>query len=104
MSLILLQGTFSIEKKKWNESSNNKEKRMGGEKPSLLFPNDSRLIFNENDANCWVLTQDEFLFDELGAAFLKAWPAHLNTRKCGVMQQIWGKCVSEKLLLQKYFQ
>lgn len=36
-----------------------------------FFQNNSSFIFNENDANYWVLTQDEFLFDELHTALQK---------------------------------
>lgn len=102
ISLILLQATFSTEKNKTQQQRRTEWRGAGGE-PSLLFPNDSRLIFNENDANCWVLTQDEFLFDELHAAFLKTWPAHLNTRKCGVMQQIGGEMCIRKIIATKIF-
>lgn len=45
--------------------------QTGGKKTSAFFQNDSSFIFNENDANYWVLTQDEFLFDELHTALQK---------------------------------
>ena len=41
------------------------------EKKPCFFQNNSSFIFNENDANYWVLTQDEFLFDELYTALQK---------------------------------
>lgn len=40
-------------------------------KKLCFFRNDSSFIFNENHANYWVLTQDEFLFDELHTALQK---------------------------------
>lgn len=45
-------------------------RNKNNQKP-CFFQNDSSLIFNENDANYWVLTQDEFLFDELHTALQK---------------------------------
>lgn len=72
--------------------------------PKLRFSqNDSSFIFNENDANYWVLTQDEFLFDELHTALQKTYQIISNTRKCGVMQHIGGKRVSEKIIATKIF-
>lgn len=43
----------------------------GKKKKACFFQNDSSFVFNENDANYWVLTQDEFLFDELHSALQK---------------------------------
>lgn len=57
-SLILLSATFRLVGKKKKKSP-------------CFFQNNGSFVFNENDANYWVLTQDEFLFDELRTALQK---------------------------------
>lgn len=48
-----------------------KKQKQKNPQKTCFFQSDSSFIFNENDANYWVLTQDEFLFDELHTALQK---------------------------------
>lgn len=78
--------------------------RIKKKQQPCFFQNDSSFVFNENDANYWVLTQDEFLFDELHTALQKTLPNHLKYQEVWGNAANWGKmCIRKNYCYKNIF-